>query len=831
MKSPLYFHRETIEKQLKRIRKCPITAVTAPMGYGKTVLVKNYLLDRKATACWLSLNRGDNSLKYFWDKLIHALMRVRSDVGSMVDLGFPDSDEKIAAVFNMFIHGKDLGSERYVVFDNYQYINNQKIHELLQYIAQERIDGLHIILIMRGNVPANFIEMIINNTMCVIGPGEFEFSADDVCNYFAFSGIEITPEQAKLVRRNTGGWITAIYLVMLAYREDGNLNRIPSNLEQVVETNIYSKFEPKAQEILMKLSVLDTFSREAAINISGEPDAGKYMDNLVSQSTFVRFNPKANEYILHPVLRVLLKHKLLARHGGDISAITKRAGEYLITHESYVIGLSMLNKAGDYEGIADVLKERPFSFWNQLELEELLRFFATMPRTIKQNYFVVYLRFLLFLSFNNRCEEAQRLIREAWDIYDKSWMCGGDAEGKLRGEILMVESVCYAFCPEHAVQCLRQAQRLLPRGSMLISKKVIFPSHCINPVAVTHEVCGGLEDARDMCIEICNMKYRLTRGVYCVGGSELCRGEYYYLRGELSRAAPLFYIALQKAQNGDDLSTAMSSVYFLIQILIIDGEFDKIVNLKKAQKQAAHENRDREAIGIYEMFRDNIHAAIGDRRSIIPGSSSDEIFTQSFSKLEPSWRYLMMANIAVSMQRWHDVIKLCMKMKTYFGKNHKIIGQIYSNIFEAVATLRLYSVDFARVYLEAALNLAEKDSIVMPFVEYAEHILGLIELIRDEGEVKAEFADKIISMCRLRMKGLEIIREKNAARGPDVEFTPRERELMRNLIDCESNKEIAGNMGVKVGTVKKMMYNVFRKLNVTCRSAAVKKIIGCNIRL
>lgn len=827
-KSRLYFHRENTEKLLKKMRKYPIIALSAPMGYGKTVLVKNYLLDRKATACWMSLNRADNSQKYFWDKLIHALMQVRSDVGDMIDLGFPDSDEKIARVFNMFIKSTHSSRERYVVFDNYHAINNPKIHELLKYIAQERIDGLHIILIMRGVVPGIFMEMILNNMMGVISTPEFEFSAEEVRKFFLFNQIEITPEQAELVRHNTWGWITAIYLVLLAYREDGNLNRIPSNLETLVDATMYSKFNEKAQEILMKLSILDIFTREAAAYISEEPNAGQYIDALVEQNSFVRFNPTNNCYLLHPVLRVLLYHTLLANHGNEVKAITKRAGDYLLTHESCVRGLYMLNKAGDYEGIADTLKNQPFSFWNQLETEELIRFFTNMPRILKQNYFVVYLRFLLFLSVNNRFTEAQQHVRTAWDIYRKSWMCGSDTEGRLQGEILMVESVCHAFHPEHVLRCLRQADVLLPHGSVLLNKKVFFPSECISPIAIAHETPGQLDEAKNMCAEIGNLKFRLTRGGYCTGGSEFCRGEYHYLRGELQESAPLFLLALHNAQSGDDAISVMRCAYFLIRILIIKGEFDKISNLAESQKPAADTH---EAAPFYDMFHTFVAAALGNNRSLEQFNLKEEALGQTFGKLKPAWKYIAMASVAVAMQKWHRVIKLCMKMKSYFTKNRKIICQIYTNIFEAIATLRLYSSDFAKVYLEAALRLAESDEIIMPFAEHAEYILELLQLIRDEGKFNSDFLDKITHMCALRMKGLETISERMSLSNTAVEFTPREKELMRNLINCESNKEIAYNMGVKIGTVKKMMYNVFQKLDVNCRSGAVKKIISCKIEL
>lgn len=118
----------------------------------------------------------------------------------------------------------------------------------------------------------------------------------------------------------------------------------------------------------------------------------------------------------------------------------------------------------------------------------------------------------------------------------------------------------------------------------------------------------------------------------------------------------------------------------------------------------------------------------------------------------------------------------------------------------------------------------------MPFAEYAENIFGLLQLIQPDETLSREFLNCVTQLCRRRMDGLAAISKKMSVPKPS-EFTPREKELMRNLINCESNKEIAYNMGVKIGTVKKMMYNVFQKLDVNCRSGAVKKIISCKIEI
>ncbi|MGB6837848.1 MAG: response regulator transcription factor [Dehalococcoidia bacterium] len=52
-------------------------------------------------------------------------------------------------------------------------------------------------------------------------------------------------------------------------------------------------------------------------------------------------------------------------------------------------------------------------------------------------------------------------------------------------------------------------------------------------------------------------------------------------------------------------------------------------------------------------------------------------------------------------------------------------------------------------------------------------------------------------------------------------LSPRERQVLLSLMEGRRNKEIAAALGVSVGTVKTHLRHIFRKLNVSDRTAAV----------
>ena len=57
----------------------------------------------------------------------------------------------------------------------------------------------------------------------------------------------------------------------------------------------------------------------------------------------------------------------------------------------------------------------------------------------------------------------------------------------------------------------------------------------------------------------------------------------------------------------------------------------------------------------------------------------------------------------------------------------------------------------------------------------------------------------------------------------NVDLTPRETEILRALVDGQSNKQIAGQFWLSEQTIKYHLTNIYRKLHVSSRTEAVRQ--------
>jgi LuxR family maltose regulon positive regulatory protein len=84
---PSLIVRERLLAQLDVALEQPVTLLSAPAGFGKTTLVRQWLAARDATGqlppiAWIALDEGDNDLLRFWRYMIAACQGVQTHLGS-----------------------------------------------------------------------------------------------------------------------------------------------------------------------------------------------------------------------------------------------------------------------------------------------------------------------------------------------------------------------------------------------------------------------------------------------------------------------------------------------------------------------------------------------------------------------------------------------------------------------------------------------------------------------------------------------------------------------------------------------------------------------------
>jgi LuxR family maltose regulon positive regulatory protein len=108
-----------------------LVLVCGPAGYGKTVLLTDWVRRGEHPVAWLSLDAGDNDPARFWRHAVAALDRARPGTGGRVaPLLGPPAPSSFQGLVTALIN--DLaGAEALLVLDDYHLISARQVHESL----------------------------------------------------------------------------------------------------------------------------------------------------------------------------------------------------------------------------------------------------------------------------------------------------------------------------------------------------------------------------------------------------------------------------------------------------------------------------------------------------------------------------------------------------------------------------------------------------------------------------------------------------------------------------------------------------------------------------
>ncbi len=149
------------------------------------------------------------------------------------------------------------------------------------------------------------------------------------------------------------------------------------------------------------------------------------------------------------------------------------------------------------------------------------------------------------------------------------------------------------------------------------------------------------------------------------------------------------------------------------------------------------------------------------------------------------------------------------------------LTRIDALLLEALAYRALHDISAARAAVERALELAEPERLVLPFL--LSGAADLLDIVPPHGTSHAT----LIADIRDAQRGTDPAPAQQDV--PVMDLSPSELRLLRHLPTNLTRPEIAAQLSISVNTVNTHIRNIYAKLGVTDRSAAVRR--GRELRL
>ena len=857
---PDYVARDHLIRQLEQHKTVPLTLLSAPAGFGKSVLASTWLDTCEWPSSWISLDESDSTLRSFVLYFIEALRKIHPVAcqptrGLVLTPDLPSMDRLVISLSNDI---DDLATPFLLVLDDYHRIQaDSPVHELIERLLQHPPIPLHIVILTRHDPPLSLSTLRASGQIFELRMNQLTFSrasADDLLE--RISGMALAESNLAELHRSLEGWPVGLRLVGLALQQAskpetilGNLQRPESTVQEYLLEELLKGETPETRRWLLETSVLDRFNGPVCDAVcqpaSDDDDAltgSRFLREAFKHGLFlIPLDEQQEWYRYHHTFQSLLQEQLEDSEGVDaLHASHRRASFWFETNGHISEAITHALKAGDSQLAARIVENNQWDVINEHRWSLVDNWLDQLPAETVSSHPELLCARGWTCGLGSRAEEQVQIIaqlealppdlltpgvqRHLISLKTYMWIARGEYEDARK---LMEETL--ANIPSDAsgllgsdVICLCWAYMASGRSAAAIS----FAEETIRKVDASRRHFHALSIPALMHLYLNYGEHQLLRALVTpdnlslpgfLGRGVYREGTSYLVTWELNKAERCF-------------ETARANAHFIRGHAELDLMAGRVMTSLFLGRQPEADLAFRQFTEFATDRRDDWSSCVLNsltaRRAVHEGQFDEALdwalaYDAPVAGVEP-----LVFVESPSLTRGKVLTSLEDRSLVQAGLEHLLNLEphlacsthhtIALHVLLAAAYHRLDQVAESKVALSRALTLAAPGGSKLPFLEAGQIMLEMLSGIPSD-EPNRLFLLSI-------KKDLERSESRSTpSRNPQVPEEPltnRELDILVLVAERLRNKEIAARLFVSSETVKTHLKNVYRKLGVSNRSEA-----------
>lgn len=805
-------HRDRLCGYLAQSERYPLTVISAPIGYGKTMATLDFFKLSGRRYFWITLTAPvkipDSS--YFWllftSSLRDSAPELRNELEAM---GFPE-DAMQTLRFLETLRTYPFEQDVYVIFDNFQYINTFKVTDLISQVVQAAIPRLHIVLIGR-NIPAlPVIEWEMKGICMVLNAKTLAFTPEESRKYLELIHFNEDSSVQEQIVASSNGWISSLYLMANDYVHFHNIDH-HSNIYAMLRSSLYDTYSKTEQEYLMKLSLLNSFSSKHIAMIFRDSDAIDFVERLYTSNALIIRDANGN-YRFHDLFKDFLQNEL-ERSGLDIRPFAARVARVAAENHLYLSAFKFWMLAENHDAIFEELEEAPVVELLKMDRKVLKKLFSA-PEDKLYQYPMALLKYIFLICMEDNVDLGKKMLK---DFYERCETLNhpefsGD---HLKAECLVLGTSLVFNDLDKIIDFMEEAARLLhgEKSSIRIrTSNLTYGSP--HMTYAYYNKPGNYQHITEDFIKRFDAHIEVADG-NGFGADCVAQAEYNLETGHLDDVEYWAKKALFKASHYDQTCMRICAYMTLGRLYIVKKQREQALDVIRQLKGMFNEIHDSSKLCALDCAIGYLYANLGDYDNIPKWLCAGDFDSESSIQQRLAFNYIVFGKAVILNEDYVHLDFLTEMFQRSFDSFSYQLGFIHNYIFSAVCDLHLHDADTAVKTLQKAVDIAVKDDIVMPFVEYYSILQPVLENRRLR--IPDEARERIRELACAGIGKTDEVSE-----SPITELlTSRELEIMDCLARGMSNAEISEALFITGNTTKRHIQNIYRKLDVPNKTMAI----------
>lgn len=801
----------------------PLTLISAPAGFGKTILLES----------WATLYQGPAVVKRI------ALDAGSEDAPAMVDSVREGLQGRDHDVLVLVVDCGDL-----MVTPKF----GRSVHRLIRGNAGR----VRVVLVTRSDPPLPLHLYRLAGTIAEIRAADLAFTTDETTALMHAHKLELTASEVAELQARTDGWPAGLMFAAMNLAGKADAERVirefrgdSGNLAAYLMTEVLDAQPPELRKFLLSTSIVDEVRPALAEALTGQACDLRSLQFLSHGNSFIRPVPgTADSYTYQPLFREFLRAQLLYERPTAVPALYRAAAAWFARNHQPLEAIHHAVAAGEWQRAARYLVEDldVAGLLVGRRRRQLTTLFAGIPDDLDGTEAAIIRAARALAAFDvDRCTAELGKATVRLDLQPSARRQAAELA------ITMLQAVCASLSenPEGGLVAVLTAEAELraasPESAIAHPEARLLIADCKGRVLLQHGDFPAALAAFSEGIALAEDSGAHEALVDFLGMAALVEAAW----GHLRRAGEVVAHATALAESGAQLS--QSAIVAGAWVYTDRGDLPSAEEMVQRAAEAAPTHDARVLAAALALVRARLLRASGDidlaaaelraaRHSYgVQGGWLGQALTIDEAKMLVAQHQPREAVTAIEQSAGRDHIGsrlVLQRAATEAGERppaqplpvtDRVVAldiQVDGWLVQAAESIRTGDTGRSGICLERALRLAAPEQLRRPFAEAPPAVRKLLqpsgELMRHHPWLRAP-----------SLRGRDRTADRWAVARPELvvtaALTSKEHEVLEYLAELLTTEEIASTMYVSVNTVRSHVRSILRKLSASRRNEAVRR--------
>jgi LuxR family maltose regulon positive regulatory protein len=857
---------------LNQNRKRPLTLISAPAGYGKSVLASMWLQASGLPGGWVSLDETDNDLPTFVRYVLAAMQTAVPNKSWQTQalLEAPSLPSVAVLAHHMLADLDQIEAPFLLVLDDIHHIRVESIFRFLEALLNHPSPVLHLVLVGRLDPPLPIASLRAYQRITEIRLRDLRFSPDETAQFLQqMLNRDISQDIANEWTQRTEGWPVALRLAALSFRDrpqqvDLTVS-IPADnqfLQEYLMAEVLTRQPALQQSWLLKTTLLERFCAPLCEALCQEVDDDEQMQ--ITGEHFMQWLQKSNLFLInldqqnqwfrfHDLFQADLQQMLKRQLSqGEIAALHLQASRWLDENGWVSEAIGHALAAHDSGTAVEIFTRHRPALMNAANWAQLERWVRLFPEDMVEKEPILLLtRAHLPVAYGydlgslitqitsllaDKPQDAlstQELWAEVAYFNGLTAMLQGPAT-----TVIEAATQILAALPPEAFYLRMLALGLLAMGYQMSGSfqqgiqiiqealrasdwPVNAQARALHNQAILYMIEAELDSVQTLALE--SIKLSLKHHLTSPAEVWYFSGMAYYLQNDLTQAE-MYFLSLTENPTWSAPPDLAHAVCKLTRLYHAQGQPEKANTIFQDTWSYLEEIENPFSLEILKAFQVEVALDQGDITRAHQLS-----LTLNIDWHRTIWRYYIPQLTAIKLwiaegQQLDQALTLLEEMDEFLRKMNRKIHRIDVLALQALAYQAMDDQPRAIEKLRQSLALAAPGKFIRNYLDLGPKMRALLVQLYKQTK-KPAGTDDLRYLAQILAAFPPVKAEDQESGSPASmlvdPLTKRELEVLRLLTTDLSTKEIAEELNITWATSRTHIKNIYAKLEVNSRYGAV----------